>query len=185
MNIFSSKLLCRIEDKQFVRPNLTANGTIGGSNFAVVASSERNSNYSAYKAVDSEATSYWFSSVSTTKITSSNPVWYTFYNPEPLKVSQLVVTSDPATSSEGWKYHYTIKNATLQGSNDNSTWENIVSVSGEGKKADTIFNCPNNNKYFKYHRIFVTEVNPYSPNASYYALTIRNLAITATYEVNE
>lgn len=178
-----SKLFYRIEDETFTRPNLSADGTMGGSAFAVSAIGYSYASY-IYKAVDSSPSTCWQISFSTTPVTSSNPIWYILYNPEALNIKSLTVTSPANTSNEGMKYHRTIRNATLQGSNDNSSWEDITSVSGEGKKANTVFNCSTNTKYYKYHRILVTAVNPYSPNKSYYGLNITDISITATYEVN-
>ena len=69
-------------EREFVRPNLTSNGTLGGSSFAVMASSEM-TGLQAYKAVDSSTASYW------SPASGDNLPSYTIFNPNPIKITKL------------------------------------------------------------------------------------------------
>ena len=73
----------------WTQPTLTANGTMGGSSFAVSASSEHDAPRKAYCAFDGIITNNgtsgcWHSA-------QGHPSWIQFYNPKPLKVSKLTV----------------------------------------------------------------------------------------------
>ena len=115
-NITENITMQAVTWQTFTRPNLSDNGTLGGSSFAVNASSlySTASSYQTYRAVDgSTSQSYYWSSAST----DSTPN-YTFYNPNVLKVSQINLTyysSNRATT------------VTIQGSNDNTNWTDITS----------------------------------------------------------
>ena len=166
-------------DEVFERPNLTSNGTMGGDSFACTASTTGYGQI--YYALDGSSSTQWQSAGNY----SNTPQWLTFYNPEPLKVTKIVCTTPPNTSAEGWSYSWQLKNATLQGSNDNSSWVDISSVSNVGKVPTATIEADSNNSYYKYHRIYVSETNAYQPNVAYYAWACSDIAITATYEVNE
>ena len=145
----------------FTRPNLTADGTLGGSSFAVkdVGAGTSTITYPAWRAVDNSATTYWGGNLPY----SGNKI-YTFYNPNALKVSELTYTYNSTS--------YRATAISIQGSNDNSTWEDITSTySGS---STTYTSALTNSKYYKYYKLTFT---PYS---SY--VRICNLAITATYK---
>ena len=72
----------------FSQPILSADGTMGGSSFAVSANNilSNSTSYSAWKAFNNVATDYWHSQ-------SGFPAWIQFYNPKPLKISKIAVTN--------------------------------------------------------------------------------------------
>lgn len=138
----------------FTRPNLTANGTLGGTTFAVSASSEDSSSYRAFRAVDNNTSSYWSASTSS--------AYYYFYNPNPLCVTAL-------TTTWAYKITYIKYNSTsylnIAGSNDNSTWTNISYTATQGSTTKILqINLANSN-YYKYYRIYLT--NSYGQFALY------------------
>lgn len=144
----------------WVRPNLTANGTLGGDSFAV-AGTNFSSNY-PWKAVDSDATgTAWNSSE------DGQFAYYTFYNPEKIRVTELSYNSERTTPGIGTS---TVTNIAIQGSNDNMHWENIESTLN--KDGSYILSSTlNNNKYYKYYKLIFTKN---------YNVYIYNLGITAT-----
>ena len=102
-------------DVPFTPPILTANGTIGGNAFAVYASSENSpKNYGAWRCFDDASTTYYWQSALT------SPVYYTIYNPTPIKISNIHL-KNRSSSRRGWT------SGSVQGSNDNSNWTNILS----------------------------------------------------------
>ncbi len=174
MQLFS-KMLCRIVEKDFVQPVISSNGTMGGNVFACESSTGTNN---AYKALDNSTSTQWQSASNY----SNTAQWLTFYNPFPINVTKVICTTPKNTSSEGWNYQWQLKDATLQGSNDNVNWVDLGSVTGVGKVATATIEANNNMKFYKYHRIYASKTNAYSPNLSYYCWCCSNMEITAKYE---
>lgn len=142
----------------WTRPNLSANGTIGGNAFAV--EDPYSSSSGAYKAVDSDSTTYWNPTVpSSTAIKT-----FILYNP-----TKICITSIAYTCSSS----YYINGAIIFGSNDGESWERIPSSIGSGTTSRTL--TVTNTKYYKYYRM---DFQPYS--SSY--CRVLNMAITATYK---
>ena len=137
----------------FSRPNLSANGTLGGNNFAVKASTLS----TAWRAVDSSTSTY-------AGLTSSYGYDFIFYNPNALKISKLVLRFTSTT--------YSITAVTLYGSDDNLTWTSINSWSGS--KATSITFNTTSSKFYTYHKLEMT------PSGS--SIRLADVAITATYK---
>lgn len=148
-------------EETFVQPTLSANGTMGGSSFAVSASSAYSSEYAAWKAVDGSNSTFW----QTAATTSGS---FTFYNPTPLKVTSLYLSAYQTTGRQ-------LKAGNIQGSNDNSTWTTITSWSGNTSLNLTV-NMSSNTNFYNYYKINVTAVQ------ANYAVSLRNLQITAVYQ---
>ena len=129
MDIFSKEMLFA-GGGAWVRPNLTANGTLGGNAFAVMSSINRGDEY---KAVDGSSSTYAI---------LTRYSYFTFYNPTPLKVTQLVALY---TSSS---YYGRVTDVLV--SNNNSTWT-AISVSRSGSTTETI--TLSNSTYYKYYQI--------------------------------
>jgi hypothetical protein len=142
----------------FNRPNLTENGTLGGSSFAVSAEAYSTStNYQAWRAVDSNTTTsyYWYSK-------SSGNREYIFYNPNVIKVTKLTYKYTSST--------YRGTAVTIQGSNDNINWINIESTySGS---STTYTSTITNPKYYKYYKLKFTVYTSY--------IRLYDMLITAT-----
>ena len=152
-----------IEDGEFVRPNLAADGTLGGDNFAVFAT-KASSSYPAYKAVDNSTDSFW-------QALSANGESYIFYNPKPLKVTKLDITYVGTA--------YGIRSGIVYGSNDNSSWTELKSVSSSSQI--TSWDMSDNAECYHYYKIYVV-----TGGADSYIVDIKNIAITATqYNVIE
>lgn len=119
------------------QPILSANGTMGESSFAVVASSESSASYAAWKAFDDNSSNtQWRPSSCTTTQT------YTFYNPVAINVTKLEYEFTTTT--------YTTTIDLIEGSNDNTNWTTI-------SKADTtdsaiVTSALTNSAFYKYYR---------------------------------
>ena len=140
----------------FTRPNLTANGTLGGSSFAVYASI---SSASAYSAVDGSSSTRW-------EGPDNSLGYYTFYNPNALKVSQLIITNMGVNK--------VIFSGAVYGSNDNSNFTLIKSFTNSEINSPWLIDLSSNTSYYKYHKVDCTSYNNYG-------VAIADLAITATY----
>ena len=141
----------------FTRPNLTADGTMGGASFAVSASSTYSTSYPAYRAVDDNASNTQWRSNS-----SDSAPTFTFYNPAQLKISQLEFQWANTT--------YKATNFTLYASNDGLTWEQIGSYALASATVNTV--AISQTSWYKYFRLNFTR------NSTNY-LTLRDLRITA------
>lgn len=146
------------KDIEFVRPNLSANGTLGGSAFAVSASSQYSSSTPAYRAVDG-TTNYWRPNTA-----AGNP-YYIFYNPNALKVTVMVFTPTAA--------QYPQNVSSIFGSNDNSEWTEILHT--YSYQGSTLTLTLTNSKYYKYYKIVFTSASGTG--------RVQNIAITATYKI--
>lgn len=149
----------------FAQPILTANGTLGGSSFAVSASNYYSADYAAYKAFNGSMNDGYSSSVNP----SNQTIYLTFYNPVAIKVSALTFTNVPSglTSSSP-------KAFSVQGSNDNSAWATIGSFTNENNTNGARWRVSLHGDYYKYHRIVIT-----SANTTQAYVNIGEIAITA------
>lgn len=160
--------------KNFVRPDLTADGTMGGANFAVTASSAYN--YAAWKAFDNSSSSYWGTSMQNSYTQS-----ITFYNPVALNVTQLDMVVYGWTNSVS-TYN---DNINVYGSNDNSTWTQLASNVPSGQYSyystkNVTINLSSNTNSYKYYKI----ENTTCTYSSVYGIgwAIADVGITATYQ---
>jgi len=145
------------ETQTFTRPNLTSNGTLGGSNFAVTASSVTD----AYKAVDSSTSTAW----SSANYSSDN--WYVFYNPHKLSLNSITLTWSSST--------YRAIEIVLYGSNDNNNWDQIGSYSTSNSSSYTL--NAGGTGFYKYYKLVLTR-------SSYY-IGIKNIVIDALEDISE
>lgn len=140
----------------FTRPNLNGNGTMGGNTFAVSATAY-SSTYAAWKAVDSNSGTYWRSS------SSGDNVFYSFYNPKELKVTQINFT---------FIHGYNSTNISLQGSNDNSNWLDLSTTYSVDDTKGILTVQLQNNESYKYYRMTILRSTTY--------IAVYNITITAT-----
>lgn len=148
-----------IVDEVWQQPILSANGTMGGSEFACSASATNTESSGtatdAWGVFDNNTNTYWRSG------TTSG--WIQFYNPVPLKVSAIK-----------WGYFYSYPTGgNVQGSNDGTTWT-ALNTWTNSSEADFTINL-STQQYYKYYRINITGVNKDVIHA-------HSLTITATYQ---
>lgn len=140
-------------------PILSANGTLGGSSFAVEASSEYSDTRAAYTAFDDSST-YWRPSDCTILQT------YTFYNPVAINVTKIE-----------YQFYSTTYNTTIdliEGSNDNTNWTTITRADSTSSNIET--STLDNSEFYKYYRTTFA-----AKSSGTYRL--RNMAITATAHI--
>lgn len=161
MEIFSSLMLYAGGEHDFVRPNLTVNGTMGGKHFAVL------DNYFSYswRAVDSGTGTYATGTV-------GQQGTYFFYNPKLLKATTLNFTfyarnnSLTGNSASYFKVLGLKENATFNTNINNSAiWENISITTYPTSRTESTSAILNNSKYYYYYAIFMT---PYSTSKPIY-----------------
>lgn len=156
MNIFSKKFLMESEKiVTFVRPNLSANGTMGGNNFAVSGTIGSTAN-APYKAVDGNSSTNWVAMGTTAVV-------FQFYNPKPLNVTGMSITYE--------KSNYTATNVVVLCSNDGSNWTQIFSTSNVSH-----INLISNKYYFNYYRLIFT------PPSATRQISVYEIQIQATYK---
>ena len=153
----------------FTQPTLTANGTLGGTTFAVSASSENQSGsnpYRTYEAFDNNSSTYW-------RCTNTTSGWIQFYNPNPLYVTSLT-----------WGYFYSYPTGgSVQASNDGNTWTTLKTWTNSSA-ADFVITI-NSNIAYKYHRINVTGVNKDVVHCTQITITATELLAEAySYETD-
>lgn len=159
--------------KAFEQPHLSADGTLGGADFAVAADSEIDSNRMAYKAFDGNtvlsdaSTDQWHSN-------SGQPHWIEFYNPQPLTVTAITIYNgaDNVLPLE-WQF---------QCSDDNSEWTTMTSGTNTELTANGqwSFDVPNSGEH-KYYRFYTTSGS--GSDSAYLGLT--EIRITGTHKVTE
>lgn len=143
----------------WTQPVLSANGTMGGTTFAVAANVQTNVSGVRYAwyAFDNNASSYW---------RGNSTGWISFYNPVPLKVASIQ-----------WVYFYSYpKGGTVEGSNDNSQWVKLCDWTNSAAANFTI--TVNSTTEYKYHRVNITGVNKD-------VIHCVKLNITASYKTRE
>lgn len=128
-----------VGEQTFTRPNLSANGTMGGNAFAVTATANTSN---AYIAVDGNTSTLIYWSGTKGKGASTD---YLFYNPDALKVSTLVCKWSSSTTT------YIADSIIVYGSNDNSTWTQIASSSYVSGATRTV--TVNSSSFYTYHKL--------------------------------
>lgn len=149
----------------FVTPTLSSNGTMGGDTFAVQAIAERDSNYYAYKMFDGNTSTNWCAYAAA----FTGAVWFTFYNPIPLKVS-TILCHGYINGTSG----YNIRSGTVYGGNDNSSWTDVCTYSGLSGANATI--TVNSHTYYNYYKVYI------AGNQGSNQVYIDEVTINATYK---
>ena len=144
-------------EQSWTRPNLTANGTLGGDSFAVDATADSDK-YLAYKAVDGNDNTYYY------KSNISRNVKFTIYNPVPLKISKMSFKYSPNNM-------YPLSNVGLAGSVDGIEYTTITSSYVYSSSILTVTNPT----AYNYYKMVLT---PWSNR--YPIIGIADLSITAT-----
>lgn len=119
----------------FTQPTLSANGTLGGSSFAVSTDSQ-DSSYPLWKAFDKQSSTRW--------VTNKQNCYIIIYNPNPLKITKIATVAN----SDSWN---SIQSLTITGSNDNSTYTNITCSLSKVTANQTI--TLTNSNFYKYYKL--------------------------------
>lgn len=154
-------------ESEFTQPTLSANGTMGGSSFAVTADNETNGNNPAYLVFDNNSDTYWRG--------ANVPGYIEFYNPAPINVTALT-----------WGFFYSYPTSgNVQGSNDYSDWTTITEFTNDSDSDFTIDMSENTNSY-KYYRINVLAVNMDVIHCSSLSIvgTVKGYAVENNYNLS-
>ena len=123
----------------WTRPNLTSNGTMGGSSNACAASSYYSSSYYPYYAFYSSTSNTWQSN------SGNYPHWITYYTPTAVYIDKISIL----LSSYNQMFYE------IQGSNNNSTWTTLVDdlnkVNSSGSTIEIPVNSANAYKYIRFY----------------------------------
>ncbi len=158
----------KVIESAWTQPKLTSAGTIGGTSFACAVSTQF-SGYEAFRALDGTKTggngdSAWCS--------TGLPAYFTFYNPNPIKVTGLEI----------WNRTYgnicAIKGGEIQASNDNQTWVTLTTFTNTvtAHNASWTIDLSDNTQGYKYYKIYITSSTDYYGK---YQPGMGELAITA------
>ena len=153
----------------FTRPNLTANGILGGSSFAVSAVSYNESNYPAWKAMDSSTSTYWQSENLNEGSISPTPKYadYIIYNPNFFLVGSFTLTSSSSSYCPYDIYVYT--------SADGTNWDLDQTVLANTSASKTI--TMNTTIPYKYIKLSMNQRYYYN-----YYVYLTNITFSNTYE---
>ena len=146
----------------WTQPTLSANGTLGGSSFAVEAETIVGSSHDAFHALDNTG---WIGARTTNVLP-----YYIFYNPKPLKISNLSFSYVTYLLVTCW-----ILNFELYGSNDGSAWTFITQCNNPNPDTSPISHNISVSTGYKYFKIVPLTSKNYYP-------AITNLVITAQEE---
>lgn len=143
-----------IEDNEWIttsqgeNPILTTNGTLGGNSPACTASHQSVPAWKSFDGDTSRNDDCWWTNHGTTS--TSNPCWITYYTPIAIKPTRVILMNEISTPSSG-------KTGVIQGSNDNSTWDDLANINVPNNDAGykTYINIDTNNTY-KYIRCYFT-----------------------------
>lgn len=154
----------------FYQPSLSANGTLGGASFAVASSTVTNSYYSYY-AVDADTTNGFMSEA------GQSNLFYTLYNPIPLKVSKITILNATPGNFNG----YTPTSGKVYASNNNSNWVEITSFTNSNLTKGSTWNITiNNNNFYKYWKVVPLTCAYGSGTAYNQAWQMSGITLTAT-----
>lgn len=126
----------------FVQPVLSANGTLGGSSFAVYASNVQ-SGYDTYKASDNYYATGWAANVGV------NPAYYILYNPITVKATSISIQN--SVTGLGCP-----TNVTVFGSNDNSNYVTLASFTNSNYTVSSTWDIPIsslNQEFYNYYKL--------------------------------
>ena len=153
-------------DSLWTQPTLTENGIMGRGAFAVTANANAGSSqpYLAFNGITT-GNEGWESN-------STTSAWIEFYNPNPLKVSQISVQNYYRVATI-----YKIESGSVEGSNDDINWTQLCTYTNSNFDNGAIWDITvNSADAYKYHR-----VNCQRASAGY--MIIQEMGITATERI--
>lgn len=146
----------------FVQPILTANGTMGGTAFAVTANQSTASAYAPFSTGTGGITSVG-------EPTAAAPFEITIYNPVAVKLSDISM-QNPASSNNVWS------SVILYGSNSNGAWTEISRHNNGLRTANQWGSIGvNPNAYYKYYKLSFTS------NTANAVINIQKINLSGTY----
>lgn len=141
----------------WTRPNLSSNGTLGGTSFAVYSNSQYSNNTQAWEAFDGtgKSTSSYYQGKK-----ADNP-YLIWYNPDPLNITSITYMNLYQNAG-----NETPKSGYIYGSNTNGNWSTITSYSNSTATnyGTWSVNLSGNNSFYKYHKMTFAGL----PNTSTY-----------------
>ena len=134
------------DEAEFIQPVLDSNGVLGGSTFAVIASSECVSTVrKAYMSFDGNMSTKWG-----VNNVAQKTGWLVFYNPNPLKISSIKYSSTTDYPAEDGG------DITIYGSKDNDDWKQLYKGDYKGGSGVVKDWDIQSQEYYKYHKIEIT-----------------------------
>ncbi|MBR1908110.1 hypothetical protein IJ818_04150 [bacterium] len=162
-------------ESEWIQPTLSENGLIGGSEFAVDSSSSSSSTPDAYMAFNGLNDNKYASSAN-----GATFYWISWYNPTPLKISSISIYNANYSGATG------PTGGIVQGSDDNSTWEDIVTFTNSVTAINQTWSISvNSNKSYKYHRIYVPSANFSNSRARFGAIYITATEFVQGLQIND
>lgn len=124
-----------------------SNGTVGTTNFATEASHASQAPWWAFNADKTTNNNCWWTKHGATSTT--NPCWITWYNSLKIDCDYLEIRNEHESNEN-------FKTGVFQGSNDNSSWTDLYTVTGTNTAGyETIYN--KDLSHYLYHRLYFTE----------------------------
>lgn len=152
----------------FVVPALTENGTMGGTSFATANSVNKDAGYRVFNG-----------GASGTEVLetypNAAPQWLSFYNPEPIKISQLQI-GQYKQSNESNNYYFT--NFSIQVSDNGTDWINVFNSTASQRGKTVVTVDISNSGFHQYYRVYVSAANYYS---GYPRVVFSGITLTEAY----
>jgi hypothetical protein len=149
-SVFAERILKYFKWAPWTQPVLSANGTLGGSSFAVDASSSY-ALYTPYKAFNNASglIGSWCPSDSI-----SNGTYLIFYNPVPLRVASILVKNGSGDNRA-------MPSGEIYGSDNGTDWNIICSFTNTVQLKNITWNIEvSSDKAYKYHKVLCTSATP-------------------------
>lgn len=141
-----------IEDKEikyykysyqtFERPNMTKDIAVGGDEFGVESDITMLDGNNVFKGFDNDKTTYFHSD------SGKTVGYFTFYNPNPLKVTALTFTQQKTYLTRS------TSGGTVYGSNDNVNWIKITEFTHSEQVLTWTLDLSMNTEYYKYYKVY-------------------------------
>ena len=155
-------------ERSWIQPVLSANGTLGGSSFAVSSSSFLTDSVTGcgdiYSAFDSSTDTYWRS--------NTGIQYFIMYFPVPVKVSAIHIRSQ--MQSTRTDEYGSIATGKVYGSNDNSTWVSLYTINNSIRGAYSL--NVNSSTFYNYYKV---EADTLLSDSYFQVSTVK---IVATYQ---
>ena len=162
----------KYEYQDWTQPIMTANGTMGGDTFAASQTGFSDAGLEAYRAFDNNTSTVCYFAKSTG--------YFQWYNPNPLKTTNLKLTN---YIGDSWGTR-ALTSGSIQVSNDGSDFVELKAFtnSATGGGENWNIDLSSNTGYYKYYRIVCTG-NSYTNAGAVNQCHIAEIKITATEQI--